>query len=138
MKYIVVKYLFAAAFFAAMLAVASCEKDEGKLPEIAFKTGVGYTSANATVAPNTAVLIGISAHKTEDKDVLKTLSATVSYDGGTATNLFSEALTGTQGDHYEKDLPIVTRSQAGMETYTFTVVNRDGLTNSVSLTLTVQ
>lgn len=138
MKNFLVKSLLSATLFAALLAFASCEKDEGKLPEIAFKTGAGYTSASATVAKNTAVLIGVTADKTEDKDVLKTLSATVSYDGGAATSLLSESLTGTQGDHYEKDLSVTTRNQAGTENYTFTVVNRDGLTNSVSLTLTVQ
>ncbi len=138
MKNLLVKSLLSAALFAALFTFSSCEKDEGKLPEIAFKTGAGYTSADATVAKNTAVLIGVTADKTEDKDVLKTLSATVSYDGGAATTLVSDILTGTQGDHYEKDLSVTTRSQAGTENYTFTVVNRDGLTNSVSLTLTVQ
>lgn len=138
MKKLFGQFLFSAALMACSAAFVSCEKDEGKLPDIAFKTGAGYTSADAAAGQNAAVLIGVTADKTEDKDVLKTLTATVSFDGGAATTLVSEALTGSQGDHYEKDLPVTTRNQPGTETYTFTVVNRDGLTNSVSLTLTVQ
>lgn len=53
-------------------------------------------------------------------------------------SIFSETLSGSNGDNYTKDITITTRNIAGTEKYTFTVVNRDGLRNSVSLTLTVQ
>lgn len=132
------KNLFFSLVAATVLTLSACEKDEGKLPAIEFKTGAGYTSADATVAQGAAVLVGISADKTEDKDVLKTFTVSVSYDGGAATGTLTQALTGTQGDHFEMDVPVTTRNQSGTEKYTFTVINRDGLTNSVSLTLTVQ
>lgn len=118
--------------------LSSCEKDEGKLPNIAFKTGAGYTSADMTVAKGATVLVGISASKAEDKDVLKTFNESVAFDGGTNTSVLNESLSGSQGDNYEKDVTITTRNQDGTEKYTFTVTNRDGLTNSVTLTLTVQ
>ena len=118
--------------------LSSCEKDEGKLPNIAFKTGGSYTSVDKTVGKNETITIGITASKSEDKDVLKTFDASRSYDGGTLTSFTNESLSGSQGDNYSKDLQITTRNQAGAEKYTFTVVNRDGLKNSVSLTLTVQ
>lgn len=82
--------------------------------------------------------MGINASKAEDNDVLKLFVVTRSYDNGAATNVYSETLTGTSGDSYTKDYPITTRNQAGTEKYTFTVTNRDGLTNSVSVNLTVQ
>jgi hypothetical protein len=136
------KYTFALfqilAFSCLLFTFASCEKDEGKLPSIEFKTGATYTSADKTVAKGEAVLVGIKAAKTEDKDVLKTFNVSVSYDGAAANTTVNQALTGSQGDNYEVDVPIIARNQDGTEKYTFTVVNRDGLVNSVTLTLTVQ
>ena len=117
---------------------SSCEKDEGKLPNIAFKSGSGYTPSNTTVTRGSTVTVGIDASKSEDKDVLKSFDASKSLDGGAASSFYSESLSGSNGDKYSKDLTITTRNQAGTELYTFTVVNRDGLRNSVSLTLTVQ
>lgn len=117
---------------------ASCEKDAGKLPNISFKTGGSYTSADATIAQNTAATIGISASKAENKDVLTKFTITRSYDGANAETVFTKDLSGGEGDNYAYDYSLTTRSQAGTEMYTFTVVNKDGLTNNVSLTLTVQ
>ena len=130
-------------FSLLLLAVAfstfsSCEKDEGKLPSIEFKTGTGYTAADKIVGQGEIVVVGIKAAKTEDKDVLKSFDVSVSLDGGPNTSIQNKTLSGSEGDNYEVDVPLVMRSQAGTEKYTFTVVNRDGLVNSVSLTLTVQ
>lgn len=121
------------------LFVISCkkEKDEGKLPNIGFKTGGTYVSGSITLSKDTTITVGISASKAEENDVLKSFDASRAYDSGTDSSFISEALTGTQGDTYDKDMTITTRNQAGTETYTFTVINRDGLKNSVSLTITV-
>lgn len=132
------KLLLCCAVAALALAFAACEKDAGKLPAIQFKTSAGYTSADVTVAKGTAILVGIVADKTEDKDVLKSFNLSASFDGAAAVSVATIALSGAEGDHYEVDLPIVARNQAGTEKYTFTVTNRDGLTNQVSLTVTVQ
>jgi hypothetical protein len=126
------------ACIAGLLCLCSCEKDEGKLPNISFKTGGSYVSADKTVGQNENITIGIEASKSEDKDVLKTFDASRSFDGAAATSFLNESLSGSQGDSYSKDISITTRAQAGTEKYIFTVVNRDGLVNSVSLTLTVQ
>jgi hypothetical protein len=129
--------LTAIAAILVLTVFSACDK--GKLPNISFKTGGSYLSADKTVAKGDTVLIGIKASKAEDADVLKTYNESVYYDGSsTATSLDNQSLSGGQGDSYEKDVQVVTRKQAGTEKYTFTVVNRDGLTNSVSLTLTVQ
>lgn len=118
--------------------ITSCEKDEGKLPDIEFKTGTGYVSADKIVGQGEVIVVGIKAAKTEDKDVLKSFDVSVSFDGGPSTSIQTKTLSGNEGDNYEVDIPLIMRSQAGTEKYTFTVVNRDGLVNSVSLTLTVQ
>ena len=125
------------AIIMALLFLASCEKDEGKLPNIAFKTGTGYVSSDITLSRDTTVVIGINASKSEDKDVLKTFDGSRIYDGGSSTSFTSEVLSGSQGDSYSKDVTITTRNQAGTEKYTFTVVNKDGLKNAVTLTVTV-
>jgi hypothetical protein len=124
-----------------VLLTASCKKedeDEMVLPTISFKTGAGYTAKDTTVGKNATLLPGINAAKSETNDVLKLFVVTRSYDGGSAETVYSETLSGTSGDAYSKDYPVTTRSTAGTEKYTFTVTNRDGLTNAVSLTLTVQ
>lgn len=133
---------FSTAILFAVLATAlvnlsSCEKDEGKLPNIAFKTTVGYTHADATVASGTSLLVGIDASKSEGEDVLKTFNVSKSVDGGAATTVTNTALTSAQEDNYSVDYPIVAGAAGHTEKWSFTVTNRDGLTNTVSFTLTV-
>jgi hypothetical protein len=126
------------AIASSLVYFASCDKDEGKLPNIAFKNTSGYVSANTTVKKDTVVLIGINASKSEDKDVLTNFTGTVSYNGGSDSTLVTESLSGSSGDSYSKDIVVHTHNAAGSEKYTFTVINKDGLKNTVSLTLTVQ
>lgn len=131
------KKIFSAAAIAALtLSLLSCEKDEGKLPNIRFITGGGYTSADASVDTSAAIHMGIVASKAEDKDVLTTFDVSRSYDGGSGSSIKNVSLSGSQGDNYSGDIWITTRKVVGTEKYTFTVVNRDGLKNQVSLTLT--
>lgn len=117
---------------------SACKKeDEGLLPNITFKLGGDYTAGNVTVAKSTNVKIGINASKAEDKDVLTKFTIVRAYDNGADSTIFSKDLSGSEGDNYSYDLNTTTRSVAGTEKYTFTVVNRDGLINKASLTLTV-
>ena len=124
------------------LFVGSCKKiesnDPGLLPNIVFKTGSGYTSKDTTVAAGTVLKTGINANKSEPTDVLKIFSITRIYDGGLSSNMYKADLTGSQGDNYSYDYNITTRTSAGTEKYTYTVSNRDGLVNSISLTVTTQ
>jgi len=131
LSFVAVSCLFISSF-------SSCKKeDEGILPSISFKSGSGYTSADATVAKSTVVKIGINAAKTEDKDVLTKFTIVRNYDNGADSTVFTKDLSGSEGDNYSYDLSTTTRAAAGTEKYTFTVVNRDGLLNKTSLTLTV-
>ncbi len=128
--------------FALLLAVvsfSSCKKEEdaGLLPNISFKTGTGYVSSDIILKKDTTITVGIIASKAEAADVLKTFDASKILDGGASVSFLNEALTGTNGDAYSKDITITTRNVAGTEKYTFTVLNRDGLKNSVSLIITV-
>ena len=129
-------FIFATAVIAAA-SFSSCEKDEGNLPSISFKAGASYLNHNDTIHAGDTVNVGINASKSEDKDVLKSFDASKAYDNGSSTSFFSESLSGSNEDNYSKDFSLVARTQAGKETYTFTVVNKDGLKNSVSLDLIV-
>ena len=118
-----------------LFVMLSC--DEGKLPNIALKTGPDYISSNSTVDKEEVVVFGITASKAEKKDPLKKFNVSVSFDGGDNTTLIQKDLDSSQGDNFDEDVEITTRNQAGTEKYTFTVTNRDGLINQVTITLTV-
>jgi hypothetical protein len=136
------KFLFKTnpLFFIALCGVilfSSCEKDKMVPPTIDFLTGAGYTSADAHIALNTNFKIGVDAKRTEDKDDLKTFVVTKSYDGGTASTIDEVTLTSAQAGEFTKDYVVTTRNIAGIEKYTFTVTNRDGLITTKSITITV-
>ncbi|MCB0518340.1 MAG: hypothetical protein H6577_06175 [Lewinellaceae bacterium] len=123
----------------ALATITSCEKDEGKLPDISFKTGGSYVSADTTLPIGSTVTMGIDAAKTEDKDVLKRFNISKSINGGTAESVFDKDLSGSEGDNYSYDFTTTLDSVANqVNRYTFTVTNRDGLTNQVSLSITLQ
>lgn len=135
--------IFAIAAIAAVSLFSSCEKDEGKNPNISFKTGAAYVSGDATLAKDSMVVIGISASKAEDKDVLKNFAITRSVNGGADSTIFKADLSGSDADNYNHDENIkigasrVAKS-GDKEKYTCTVINRDGLTGAVSLTVTIK
>jgi len=117
----------------------SCEKDEGKLPELSFKTGGNYISSDVTLTGGSSILIGIDASKSEKKDVLKKFNISKSINGGTSTSIYEKDLSKSEEDSYSYDLNAVLDTVSGqVSKYTFTITNRDGLTNQVSVSITVQ
>lgn len=132
----IIKAIF---FLSVVVFFASCEKDEGKLPNISFKTGGSYISSDATVTGGASFTVGINASKSEDKDVLKKFNISRSINGATATSVFDKDLSGSEGDTFSYDYTATADAAPGQTNkYTFTVTNRDGLVNQVSLTITVQ
>jgi hypothetical protein len=120
-------------------AFAGCEKDEGKLPDISFKTGGSYLSSDVTKPGGSQITIGITAKKTENEDVLKKFNISRSVNGAAGSTAFEKNLTGSEGDNFSYDFTTTLDTIPGQTNkYTFTVSNRDGLTNQVSLTVTVQ
>jgi len=127
------------ALFLAILFSASCEKDEGKLPNLSFKTGGSYISTNVNAAGGSTVLFGINASKSEKKDVLKKFSISKSINGGSETTIYSKDLSKSEEDDYSYDYSEVLETTIGQTNkYTFTITNRDGLVNQVSATVTIQ
>lgn len=136
MKNSKIMIVLTAVIFSVSAFMQSCKEDERVPPDVVFKTGGSYTSANATVAAGDTVLVGITADKTEDE--LSTFNVSYAYDGAaTTTTATTESLTEAQEEHFETDYEIVTRSTAGSERWVFTITDRDGNITSVELTLTV-
>lgn len=124
------------------LSLNSCKKDEegdeGKLPNISFQAGNGNIISDATIAKATPFNTAIVASKSEDKDVLKKFIITRKYDSGNDSTIYMKDLSDNEGDNFSYQYTGTTRNFTGSEMYTFTIVNRDGLINKISLKLTVQ
>lgn len=119
--------------------LSSCEKDEGIPPELHFITGTGYTSDDTTVASGTEILIGVEADRTEDKDNLKVLNVSKSIDEATPVTVLNYQLEDSEGEHLEYDFTDTIEGESGqVMVYTFTITNRDGITNQVELEVTVE
>lgn len=133
------KILKYTALIFAIAVISSCEKDEGLLPDISFKTGSNYISEDASMPGGSDITMGINASKTEDKDVLTKFNISKSIDGASPTSVFNKDLTGSEGDEYDYDYTTTLEQVSGQTNeYTFTVTNRDGLVNQVSLTVTIE
>lgn len=132
-KYLLFLFIGITAF------AVSCKKetDAHIPPDLAFKTGGNYTSADRTIAQGDSVLVGIVITKKEDD--LRTLNISYAYDGATtSTTSINYVMTSAEYGGYDHDFWIHSRSQAGTEKWTFTVTDRDGNLAQKSFTLTVQ
>ncbi len=118
-----------------VLIAGGCKKetDPRVHPDMVFKTGQGYTSADDTVGTDSALVIGVVITKTEDP--LIALNVSVSYDGAASTTAHNQDIS---GEHVEYDHHFNTRSQTGTEKWIFSVTDRDGNITTKSILLTVQ
>jgi hypothetical protein len=123
---------------AAAMGITACKKEsqeDGMIkPQLDFKTGSGYVSADATLPMNDTIVIGVNCARTEENDNLTRFIATKTYDGGTSTTFVDETMNAVT---YTKDMTIITRNVSGVEAYSFTITNRDGLTTTKTITITV-
>jgi hypothetical protein len=123
--------------FGLIVLMSSCEKDKHVPPNISLKTGTGYSFANATVAKNSAITVGLIAEKVEDDMISYNVS--VAYDGATTTTTYQNFnLSGTEQQHYDKDVSFTTRNQPGSEKWTFTITDKDGNIAQKQIVLTVE
>ena len=127
-------YILSVFLLVSILTLGSCDKRTP--PSIAFKTGTGYTSANATVAKGASVKVGITASKKEDD--MKTYNISYAYDGASSTTTKETfTLTGNEVTSYDKDYDFTVRNQAGTEDWSFTITDKDGNIAKLSIKLTV-
>jgi hypothetical protein len=113
--------------------LGSCDK--GKSPNISFKTGTGYVSSNVYMKKGSSITMGINASKAEDKDVLKHFDISKSVNSGAVNSVYSQDLGGVDNFSYDYTTTLDTASGVTNK-FIFTIVNRDGLTNQVNLTVT--
>ncbi len=118
-----------------LLLIGGCKKetDPRVHPDMVFKTGAGYTSADDTVGTSDSLRIGVIITKTEDP--LIALNVSVAYDGGGQATVHNQDIS---GEHVEYDHDLVTRDQTGTEEWIFSVTDRDGNITKKSIKLTVQ
>jgi hypothetical protein len=134
MKNLIITLLAVTAF-----TFSSCTKDEGILPKIELKTGGSYTSSDVTLPKSTNFTVGIHAEKTEKKDVLKKFNVSRSINGDSPQSVLTVDVTADEEDEFNYDFTTKTDTISGqVNKYTFVITNRDGLTNRVELTVTVQ
>ena len=127
-------YILSVFLLVSILTLGSCDKRTP--PSIAFKTGTGYTSANATVAKGASVKVGITASKKEDD--MKTYNISYAYDGASSTTTKETfTLTGNEVTSYDKDYDFTVRNQAGTEDWSFTITDKDGNIAKLSIKLTL-
>lgn len=129
------KTMFALALLSSVLV--SCEKeDEEDELHIMFKTTAGYTFADATLAADSAIVIGIESETEKAKDPIIRFNISESVNGGANSTIYTEDM---EAATYEHDQSFVMDSVSGsVHVYTFTITNRDGKIKQASLTLTVQ
>lgn len=118
-----------------LLIASGCKKetDPRVHPDMVFKTGAGYTSADDTVGTQDTLLMGVIITKTEDP--LIALNVSVAFDGGGSSTVHNQEIS---GEHVEYDHQVITRDQAGTEEWIFSVTDRDGNITTKSIKLTVQ
>src|ERR1044072_561321 len=122
-----------------LFTLASCEKDEGKLPDLSFKTGPGYISANDTIAGDSTFTVGINAAKTEDEDYLKQFTISQSINDSPTYIVRQVTLSGGDRDKFATDfVTSLSPIHRQKNRFSFTISNRDGLVNQLELVLYVK
>ncbi len=123
----------------ALISFISCDKEQGKIPTIKFKSGSGYSSESNDIVANSSFKIGIDAYKSETRNFLSKISVTKSINNGEALDVFSKDLSKSERDTYSYNYSGVAGSNSGeTEKFTFKITSKNGLTNEVYLTLSVQ
>ena len=125
------------ASVAVVLLFTGCKRDEENgsslNPTIEFRTDSSYTFRNDTLGVSDTILVGVLIRKGDDR--LRTFKVLSTYDN--ADPLTTDSFNMTE-DTLAFNKTIITRSQAGIEKWTFWVQENDGDVIKRSLTFTVQ
>lgn len=119
-----------------LAASTGCTKDQpdgDHAADFTFRTDSGYTWRNDTVPLSDTLRIGVSVSKGSDN--LRSFFVDVAYDGGPRIRQDSAHV---ESDPFNFEKTVITRDQAGTETWWFSVDEFDGDITQRALTLTVQ
>jgi hypothetical protein len=139
-------HLFGFLLLAGTLVFTSCTKDEDTdptTPSVSLGTGAGFVSADATITVNTPFTVNIIATKGSAdlkevavyKDDVLLGIAEIKFDGVDATTN-PQSVSSFDAAALNWEIEIDGIALAATHTYRFTVIAEDGLTNSVSVTIT--
>lgn len=139
-------HLFGFLLLAGTLVFTSCTKDEDTdptTPSVSLGTGAGFVSADATITVNTPFTVNIIATKGSAdlkevavyKDDVLLGIAEIKFDGVDATTN-PQSVSSFDAAALNWEIEIDGSALAATHTYRFTVIAEDGLTNSVSVTIT--
>jgi hypothetical protein len=129
--------LLCAALTTVLINFSSCEKDKGTPPNISFITTPGFVYKDTTIAHGTTFFIGVTSTPAESGDVLKTMNLSKSVNGAADATVKTTTIPTAQQNAYNEIDTLTTGTAGTTEKYTFTVTNRDGITNNVKATVTV-
>ncbi|WP_156140427.1 hypothetical protein [Sporocytophaga myxococcoides] len=125
----------------ALLSSCSNEDDPKPAPSLDFVAGTGYTTGDVTLAPGSTLKVKWVANK-GDKDMDKfqvTINNAYLVDyapDGAGSNPYS--LKGSNQNTYQGEISTVVSSNVGnVETYTFTVTDKNGNSTSKSIKVTI-
>ncbi|MCB0761215.1 MAG: hypothetical protein KDC12_06785 [Flavobacteriales bacterium] len=128
-------------FSCLILLFTACKKDEekedGEELDLKFKTEEGYIHSNTTLPTDSTFTIGIEADTESANDPIISFNISESLNGGSSSSIYTESLEDVE---FEYDfVHTLEDSVSGNEhTFTFTITNRDGLTEHKSLTISVE
>ena len=135
------------------VTISSCKKDAGasdpgNLPRVTFLTGTSSIAGKAYVSRDTSLydqdsmVVGIKAWKAETPDVLKRFTITRSESGSADVIVLDSIIPQTTGAQDTFNLVFVNlvpspvgSATTRYQTWTFAVVNRDGLIGKKSIKL---
>ncbi|MDP4282402.1 MAG: hypothetical protein Q8867_09685 [Bacteroidota bacterium] len=130
-------WLLSGMIVAAFMLVTSCSKDDStdtsdQKPSLTLQVGSSYTSANTTVTVKTPLLIGIRAmSNSSSSSKLSELILTRTFNGTTST--YDTVFSSTT---YNVDFTLLANSQVGTENFVFTIKDKAGQTNTLTLVIT--
>ncbi|HWB63115.1 MAG TPA: hypothetical protein VG603_06365 [Chitinophagales bacterium] len=133
MKKTIFPVVIGATMMGLLMNLASCEKDKGTPPTISLISAPGYISKDTTLSAGTPFLIGVNSALAEEGDVLKTMNLSLSVNGGADSTIENVNIPSAYQSVYTQTDSFTAVSTK--EKFTYTVTNRDGITNSVNVTI---
>jgi len=119
--------------------IISCSKsDNNPIPLISFQKNNGYIYRDTVVARGATVKIGIVALTNQSNDSLTKFTVVRTYDNTFDSTLESYNIPSSQADSLTEDFVYSIRDTVGTEKYTFKVLNKYGVSNSIKLIVTTR
>ena len=132
------KKIFLSSYISAIIAgvlfsFSSCGEENSAQPEIEFVVASSLVSKDTTLEQGAVFTIGIKAQKSGTEGLLTSCKISRSINNGTDSTI-QQADFVTQG--FTQFYSYSAIDSSNTERYTFTVTKQDGVSNTVSLTVT--